>query len=84
MIRTQIQLTEEQAVALERLARRRGVSKAALVREGVERVIESDGGEGKWERMLAAIGKHRDREGATDVAENHDRYLAETYFEDLR
>ena len=35
MVRTIIQLPEDQAVALERAARRRGVSKAALVREAL-------------------------------------------------
>ena len=78
MIRTQIQLTEAQAEVLKRLARERRVSMAALIREAVDELV-SRGSERdvRWERAMSVVGKYRDREGATDVAENHDRYFAE-------
>ena len=40
MVRTQIQLTEEQAEGLKRLAAERGVSMAELVRQSVQRLLE--------------------------------------------
>jgi len=40
MTRVQILLTEEQDLRLEKLARRLGTSKAKLVREGVEYVLQ--------------------------------------------
>jgi len=45
MIRVQILLTEEQDRRLEKLARRLGTSKAKLVREGVECVLQRKQGE---------------------------------------
>jgi len=81
MIRTQIQLTEEQAAKLKRVATERGVSMAEVLREAVERL--PDGGERaeRWARALAAAGKGHDREGATDVSVRHDDYLVEAYGE---
>ena len=81
MVRTQIQLTDEQARRLKGLAAERGVSMAALVREGVELVLAEPDREELWRRALAVVGKYRDLEGATDVAENHDRYLEDAYLD---
>jgi predicted DNA-binding protein len=81
MVRTQIQLTDEQAQRLRRLAAERGVSMAALVRDGVERVLADDNRAELWRRALSVVGKYRDVEGAKDVAENHDRYLEEAYLD---
>lgn len=81
MIRTQIQLTEEQAASLRRLARRRGVSVAAVIREATEEYISrtEDDPERIRERALAAIGAFAS--GHSDIAVDHDRYLAEIYEE---
>lgn len=81
MVRTQIQLTEAQARALKELAARQGVSMAALIRQGVERIIEDDEEtrKEKWRRALAVMGRFHDIEGARDVSVNHDKYLAEAY-----
>lgn len=82
MIRTQIQLSEEHYRALKKEAARRGVSIAALVREGVEKVLretETATSAEKRKRALDVVGKFRDLEGATDVSTNHDKYLAEIY-----
>ena len=54
---------------------------AALVREGVELVLAEPDREELWRRALAVVGKYRDLEGATDVAENHDRYLEDAYLD---
>jgi Arc/MetJ-type ribon-helix-helix transcriptional regulator len=80
MVRTQIQLTEEQAEGLRRLATAQGVSMAELVREGVDHVLEGDQRARAWEQALSVVGKYKDPAGEEAVAEDHDRYLDEAYF----
>lgn len=77
MIRVQVQLTEQQAAKVKRLADDRGVSVAALVRDAVDELTETSDREARWERALAAVGKYRS--GLTDVSERHDDYLAEDF-----
>ncbi len=79
MVRTQIQLTEEQARALKEVAARQGISMAELIRRGVDRILEEQEHERKekWRRALAAAGRFRS--GYTDISVNHDKYLAEDY-----
>ena len=79
MVRTQIQLTEAQAERLRRLAAKRGVSVAALIRDSVDHALEREDRAALWERAFEVIGKYGDREGATDVSEGHDDYLVEAY-----
>lgn len=73
MVRTIIQLPEDQAARLERAARRRGVSKAAVVREALEALLGRDG-DPELERALRAAGAGAS--GLPDLAERHDDYLA--------
>jgi plasmid stability protein len=75
MIRTIIQLPEDQAAALTREARRRGVSKAAVVREALKPLLAPEGGDAAMEKALAAAGSGAS--GVSDLAERHDAYLAE-------
>ncbi|HXF97727.1 MAG TPA: ribbon-helix-helix protein, CopG family [Gaiellaceae bacterium] len=75
MVRTIIQLPEEQAAALERAARRRGVSKAALVREALGLLLARESGKPAVERALRAAGSGAS--GVRDLAERHDDYLAD-------
>ena len=75
MVRTQIQLEEEQARALKAAAADRGVSVAALIREGIEWVLGQNERQARIRRALALAGKYRS--GLTDVAQEHDKYLAE-------
>jgi hypothetical protein len=80
MIRTQIQLTDEQAAGLKNLSAAKGGSMAEWIRTAVDRLI-LEAGEPSWEerkkRALAIVGiGHSD---LSDVAENHDAYLAEAY-----
>jgi predicted DNA-binding protein len=80
MVRTQIQLTEEQSRTLKSLAARRGVPVAELVRQSIDSYIRSSVGVDEQERRRRAIdvvGKFRS--GQTDVSTDHDRYLAEAY-----
>ena len=74
MVRTIIQLHENQAAALEQAASRRGVSKAALVREAVAILLARETGDPAVERALGAAGTGAS--GVRDLAERHDDYLA--------
>ncbi|MBI4728918.1 MAG: ribbon-helix-helix protein, CopG family [Acidobacteria bacterium] len=72
MIRSVIQLKEEQARALKRLAAERGVSVAALVREAVDEVLSRAAS--RWKRALSIPTF---ASGRSDVSGQHDRYLGE-------
>jgi Arc/MetJ-type ribon-helix-helix transcriptional regulator len=75
MIRTQVQLADEQADALRMLANRRRVSIASLIREAIDALLEDEGRRDRVERALSAIGSGAS--GVSDLGEDHDRYLAE-------
>ena len=80
MVRTQVQLTEAQAVKLKELAARQNVSIAALIRQGIDQVLAATQRiyDAEQKRLaLAYIGQFPDE--ATDLSENHDLYLAEIY-----
>jgi len=74
MIRVQILLTEEQDLRLEKLARRLGTSKAKLVREGVEYVLQRKQGE-TVDPLLELVGQ-AGKVGRKDISRRHDAYLA--------
>lgn len=80
MIRTQIQLTEEQLERLRRLAAERGISLAELVRQSVDVFVRTQNlvdPEDQRRRALQAAGRFRS--GRRDLAGQHDRYLTEAY-----
>ncbi len=79
MIRTQIQLTLQQARALHDMALERNVSMAALVRQAVDLFLQSASPslEERRQRALAVIGAFSS--GRDDIAEEHDRHLVEAY-----
>lgn len=77
MVRTQMQLTDEQAKALKQIAGERGISMAELIRESVERTIKEAERKEKWRRATALVGRYHS--GLHDVAEEHDKYLAEDF-----
>lgn len=78
MVRTQVQLTEEQLRAVKQLAQREGRSVAGIVRESLDAHLRArrlgDRDELK-RRSLASLGAFRSNLG--DLATNHDRYLAD-------
>ena len=78
MIQKQVQLTEEQARALEDLAARRGVSASEIILGAVDEVIAANK-ESNWQRATAIIGRYHS--GKADISERHDEYLAEGYLQ---
>lgn len=80
MVRTQIQLTEEQARRLKRAAAERGVSLAEIIRHAVDEELRRTSGPDREEikrRALAIAGMFDS--GTPDLVEKHDDYLAEAY-----
>ena len=79
MVRTQIQLTEEQAQALKRMSARQGKSVAEIIRMSVDDLIRRGGEKDPVEirqRALQAAGKLN---GPSDLSSNHDQYLADAF-----
>ncbi len=80
MVRTQMQLREDQVRALKELASVRGISVAELVRLSVDALIrswKSRDEEEMRQRAIAAAGRFRS--GRSRVSTRHDRYLAEAF-----
>lgn len=75
MIRTQIQITNEQARALKRMAARERKSVAELIRISVDALIRTGGIKDQDElrhRAILAAGKLN---GPENLAADHDNYL---------
>jgi len=80
MVRSQIQLTEEQFRSLKTASARTGKSMAELIRQAVDRFVSSsDIDPRRRERAIASIGGFRS--GRRDVSERHDDQLADAYLE---
>ncbi len=80
MIRTQIQLTEEQAKTLKKIAGKKHVSMAELIRQGVNNLMRSSGEvtmEERKKRAVAAAGRFHS--GKKDISTKHDDYLTEAF-----
>jgi hypothetical protein len=80
MIRTQIQLTEEQAQKLEALAASQNTSMAELIRQSVDALLsqtrEPDPAE-KRHCAIAAAGRFHS--GKNDLSTRHDDYLEQAH-----
>ena len=78
MFRTQIQLTEEQAYALKRLAAKKGSSVSELIRQSVDILLQTAAlidPQEQRSKAIAAAGKLQD--GPPDLSSKHDQYLAQ-------
>lgn len=73
MKRVQLQLTDEQALAIEAEARESNRSFAAVVRKVLDDWLARHERQGRWERALGAVGGFHS--GLGDLAERHDDYL---------
>jgi hypothetical protein len=81
VIRTQIQLTEQQARRLRSRAHERGVSLAEIIRRYVEKGLSEEAPDraALYDRAVRIVGRFRDRHGARDLSSKHDRYLGEAF-----
>ena len=77
MVRTQIQLSEDEAAAVKRLAHERAVSMAAVIRDAVDQYVRRESGvslDERWQRSLGAVGGFRS--GGADLSQTHDDEFA--------
>lgn len=81
MIRTQIQLTEEQSRRLQDEARASGRSVAEVIRRSVDRYLDQESSRktGTLSRLSAAEVAGAFHSGSSDIAARHDDYLDEAY-----
>jgi len=80
MVRKQIQLTEDQAKALKKIAQSRHLSVAELIGKAVDTVIKSNtvvNAEERHKRAMEIVGKFSS--GKRDVSKKHDLYLTKAY-----
>lgn len=72
MVRIQLHITSEQDRKLRRLCRKRGESRAELIRRGIDMLIGSE--QGNPDPLLRLIGSAGPA-GRADVSEHHDDVL---------
>jgi len=80
MVRTQIQLTEEQVKALKKIALSRHPSIAELIRQAVDTVIRTNTMvdiEERRKRAIDIVGRFSS--GKRDISRKHDTYLVEAF-----
>ncbi|MHC1727400.1 MAG: ribbon-helix-helix protein, CopG family [Syntrophobacteraceae bacterium] len=79
MVRTQIQLTEEQSARLKEIAHAGNKSMAALIRKALDQFLakQEPDRQALYRRAAKVIGKYRS--GVPDISLEHDRYLEEDF-----
>jgi predicted DNA-binding protein len=79
MIRTQIQLTDEQAARLKDLAHASNESMAAIIRKAVDRFLSKQEPDRRtlYRQAMSTVGKYK--AGVPDVSTKHDRYLEDEF-----
>lgn len=80
MVRTQIQLTEEQVKGLRKIAVSRHLSVAELIRQSVDTILRTTtvaNSEERQKRAMKIVGRFRS--GKSDISRRHDKYLGETF-----
>lgn len=77
MVRTQIQLTEDQARILSDLSRTRRESIASLIRKAIDQFLVTRKPDrfALYRQASTVVGKYK--AGARDISVEHDRYLEE-------
>jgi len=80
MVRTQIQLPEEQVVLLKKLAADHHTSMAEMIRQAVDLFAKVQGaGVDKELRRRAMLAAGRFKSGAADLSARHDDYLVKAF-----
>ena len=79
MIRTQIQITPEQARALKRLASSEGKSVAELIRLSIDSTLQTSGIKDYDKLRRKAIAAAGKLHGPGNLAADHDDFLADAF-----
>ena len=80
MVRTQIQLPEQQVAVLKQLAALQHTSMAELIRRAVDMfTVSAETGNIKEKRQRALEAAGRFHSGCGDLAAKHDQHLAEAF-----
>lgn len=81
MVRTQIQLPEDQIRELRALAKELGVSLSEVIRRCIASALagRTVSRSELYEKASRLVGSMQDPRGATDLSREHDRYLDETF-----
>jgi len=79
MVRTQIQLTEEQARMLRELSLSSSKSVAALIRKAIDRFLITGKADNNslYRQAMTVVGKYNTEQ--PDISVEHDRYLEEAF-----
>ena len=77
MIRTQIQITSEQASALKRISIREGKSVAELIRISIDTMLRSGGIRDQVDLRRKAINAAGKLHGPEDLSANHDDFMVQ-------
>ena len=79
MVRTQIQLTDEQASLLKEMAHESNESIAGIIRKALDQFLlkQRPNRRTLYRQALGSVGKYK--AGAHDISIQHDRYLEEEY-----
>lgn len=87
MERAIFQFEPDQLASLRRLAARRGVSVAALVREAVDAMLAAEDREARWARAMSLAGRFSYEgvhEEAHERGKDHDRWFVEAVEERIQ
>jgi hypothetical protein len=79
MVRTQIQLTQQQTASLKKFAQERHISMAEAIRQSIDLFLKNGdvSPEERRKRALAISGKFHSEHN--DLSIHHDQYLEEDY-----
>ena len=79
MVRTQVQLTDEQYNALKELSQHNQESIAAIIRKAIDRLLITRKPDRKalYRAAKSIVGKYNS--GIGDISVEHDRYLEEAF-----
>jgi Arc/MetJ-type ribon-helix-helix transcriptional regulator len=80
MVRTQIQLTEEQVRKIKKVAMAKHQSVAELIRQAVDNILKAGASadmEDRRKRAVNIAGKFSS--GKSDISRKHDSYLTEAF-----
>jgi len=79
LIRTQIQLTKEQATLLKKISREKHISIAEIIRRSLDPLIKNEIFHMREKRRKAQKAAGKFRSGLKDLSTRHDDYLSEAF-----